>query len=83
MSEREALEVAYLAAVEAHKTHPPRLRRGRDGIYHCAACNPGSWWERPADWLLFTRLGKVTWWATGCAAIYGLTLLFQHLGWYR
>lgn len=49
MSERDALERAYLAAVEAHKTHPPRLRRDRDGIYHCAACNPGSWWERAVD----------------------------------
>jgi hypothetical protein len=42
-----------------------------------------NWWERPVDRLLFTRLGNVTWWATGGAAIYGLTLLFQHLGWYR
>ncbi|MFE2832193.1 hypothetical protein ACFXI6_14265 [Streptomyces mirabilis] len=49
MSERHALEAAYLAAVEAHKSHPPRLRRDRDGIYHCAACNPGSWWERAVE----------------------------------
>jgi hypothetical protein len=49
VSEREALEATYRAAVEAHKTHPPRLRRDRDGIYHCAACNPGTWWERILD----------------------------------
>lgn len=49
MSERAVLEAAYLAAVEAHKTHPPRLRRDRHGIYHCAACRPGNWWERAVD----------------------------------
>lgn len=82
MSERDVLEARFLVAVEAHKMHPPRLRRDRDGIYHCAACKPASWWERPVEWLLFTRSGWVAWWAAGGAAIYGLTLLFQHLGWY-
>ncbi|RCH70467.1 hypothetical protein DT019_02980 [Streptomyces sp. SDr-06] len=76
MSERELLEAAYLDGVEAHKAHPPRLRRDRDGIYHCAACNPGNRWERSVNCLLFTRFG---------VARRGrrLALLFQHLGWHR
>jgi hypothetical protein len=49
VSKLEALEATYRAAVEAHKSHPPRLRRDRDGIYHCAACNPGTWWERAVE----------------------------------
>lgn len=50
--EAKDLEARYLAAVQAHRTHPPRLRRSRDGIYHCAACDPGSRWERAMAWLL-------------------------------
>lgn len=76
------LEAAHLAAVEAHKAHPPRLRRDRSGIYQCAACNPGRWWERAVDWLLLAREGGGCWWAAGAVAVFGLTAWFQHLGWY-
>lgn len=55
--ELAALQAAYFAAVEAHKSHPPRLRRGRDGIYRCAACDPAGRRERVVDWLLFNRQG--------------------------
>lgn len=57
MSDSAMLEAAHLAAVEAHKTHPPRLRRGRDGMYRCAACDPAGRWERIVDWLLFNWQG--------------------------
>lgn len=77
-----ALEAQFLAAVEVHKSHPPRLRRDRDGIYHCAACDPGTWWERAVDWLLFTRSGRAAWWVAGSAAVFGLTVVFQRMGWY-
>jgi len=80
--EAEDLEARYLAAVQAHRTHPPRLRRGRDGIYRCAACDPGSRWRRAADWLVLTRAGRVCWWAVLCGAVFGLTVFFEHLGWY-
>lgn len=50
------LKAAYAAAVEAHKTHRPRLYRGADGIYRCPQCDPPSlrermatWWERAVD----------------------------------
>ena len=76
------LETAYLAAVEAHKTHPPRLRRGRDGIHRCAACDPAGRWERAVDWLFLTRRGWAAWWASGGAAVFGITVLFQRLGWH-
>lgn len=33
------------------------------------------------DWLLFARSGRVVWWGSQCLAIFGLTVLFQHLGW--
>ncbi|MCX5239806.1 hypothetical protein OG824_31855 [Streptomyces prunicolor] len=55
--ELAVLEAAYFAALEAHKSHPPRLRRGRDGVYRCAACDPAGRWERAADWLRFNRSG--------------------------
>lgn len=80
--EVKALEAAYLAAVEAHESHAPRLRRGRDGIYRCAACDPAGRWERSVDWLFLTRPGRAAWWASGGAAVFGLTVLFQRLGWY-
>lgn len=76
------LEAAYLAAVEAHKTHPPRLRRDRHGIYHCAACKPGAWWERPVDWLFLSRSGRACWSVAGAMVVFGLTVLFQRMGWY-
>ena len=59
MSELAELESAYRAAVEAHKTHPTRLRRGRDGMYRCAACDPAGRWERAVDWARFNRRGWV------------------------
>lgn len=31
---------AFIAAVERHKTHSPRLRRDPDGIYRCPECDP-------------------------------------------
>lgn len=55
--ELAVLEAAYRAALEAHETHPPRLRRGQDGVYRCAACDPAGRWECIVDWLLFNRRG--------------------------
>lgn len=56
MSEYEALKAAFIAGVEAHKTHRPRLYRGADGIYRCPDCDPPgpvrtvvAWWERTVD----------------------------------
>lgn len=46
MDEYAELEAAFLAAVEAHETHPPRLYRGRDGIWRCPACDPPGLRER-------------------------------------
>ncbi|MFE4867709.1 hypothetical protein [Streptomyces sp. NPDC056682] len=74
---REALKTAYLDGVEAHKTHPLRLRRDWDGFYHCAACNPGNRWERSVNCLLFTRFGVAR------RGTRRLTLFFQHRGWRR
>ncbi len=50
------LREAYLAGVEAHKSHRPRLYRGADGMYRCTECYPPGvvravawWWERAVD----------------------------------
>lgn len=56
-TELDRLEAAYVATVEAHRAHPPRLRLGRDGIYRCVACDTAGRLERSADWLLFNRRG--------------------------
>lgn len=34
------------------------------------------------DRLFLTRAGRVSWWAAQCVAFFGLTVFFQHLGWY-
>ncbi|MGW2520423.1 hypothetical protein ACWC09_26110 [Streptomyces sp. NPDC001617] len=39
-------------------------------------------WERVVDWLFLTRSGAVCWWTTQGAAVFGLTLFLQHLGWH-
>lgn len=36
---------------------------------------------RFVDWLFLTRTGRASWSAAG-AGMVGLTILFQHLGWY-
>lgn len=49
MTEYEELKAAFLAGVEAHKAHRPRLYRGRDGIWRCPDCDPPSLRERLAN----------------------------------
>lgn len=39
-SEMRALEVSFLAAVEAHKTHRASLRLDPDGFHRCPECDP-------------------------------------------
>ncbi|MGW5123291.1 hypothetical protein ACWEQ7_04350 [Streptomyces sp. NPDC004069] len=77
MTELEELRTAYHKAVEAHRTHPPRLRRGRDGIYRCAACDPAGRRERVVDWLVFNHPG----WTRRCRTRLQCTVLLTSIAW--
>ncbi len=58
MTEYEALREAWVAGLERHESHRPRLYRGADGIYRCPECEPragtlrlagravAEWWQR-------------------------------------
>jgi hypothetical protein len=49
VTEYGELKAAVVAGVEAHRSHLPRLFRGRDGIWRCPACDPPGLRERLAN----------------------------------